>query len=106
MFTARHYRSQATVALELAQKSTVRRDRKGYTQLHIYWTRLALKAETREFDQQVPDTFAESMHHRAVRTYRRELAAAPPGLGRAKLMTLLARTKMAAQERGWPETAS
>jgi len=39
-----------------------------------------------------------------VRKYRHELTAAPPGLGRSKLITLLARMKMAAEERGWPET--
>jgi hypothetical protein len=52
----------------------------------------------------MPDTFAQNMHHEAVRKYRLELATAPQGLGRAKLITLLARMKMVAEEHDWPET--
>jgi len=48
--------------------------------------------------------FAESMHHRAVRYYRIELAKTTPGLSRAKLVTLLARLRMAAEDHGWPAT--
>jgi hypothetical protein len=51
------------------------------------------------------DSFAKSMHHLTVRQYRLELAMAPPGVGRAKLITLLARMKVAAEEHGWPETS-
>jgi hypothetical protein len=51
------------------------------------------------------DAFAEAMHHQRLRTYRRELLLTPPGLKRAKLLTLIARAKMAAAERDWPETA-
>jgi hypothetical protein len=44
---------------------------------------------------------AEAMHHQSVRDYRRELAVAPPGLKRAKLLTLIARAKMDAEYHGW-----
>jgi hypothetical protein len=104
MFTERRYQSQADMALEMAQKSQVRHVRRGYIKLHVYWSRLALAAERRELDQRVPDFFARDMHRQTVRKYRLELTAAPPGLARAKLITLLARMKMAAAERGWPET--
>jgi hypothetical protein len=52
----------------------------------------------------MPEAFAEAMHHQTVRNYRVELRYAPPGLKRAKLLTLLARTEMAAKEHGWPAT--
>jgi hypothetical protein len=48
--------------------------------------------------------FAEAMHHRSVRNYRLELALEPPGLKKARLLTLIARAKMDADEHGWPET--
>jgi hypothetical protein len=48
--------------------------------------------------------FAEAMHHQSVRTYRRELLFAPVGLKRAKLLTLIARAKITAEEEDWPET--
>jgi hypothetical protein len=48
--------------------------------------------------------FGEAMHHQRVRTYRQELSLAPLGLKRAKLLTLIAREKMAAEEQGWAET--
>jgi len=48
--------------------------------------------------------FNEALHHQTVRDYRRELAVAPPGLKRTKLVTLIARMKMAAAEHGWPQT--
>ena len=105
MFNARRYQSQADVALAMAQNSTVRHVRRGYIKLHVYWRNLALTAERRERDRQTPDGVAEIVHHQTVRKYRLELTTAPPGLGRAKLMTLLARMEMAAEEHGWPETA-
>jgi hypothetical protein len=48
--------------------------------------------------------FVEAMHHQRVRTYRLELSLAPLGLKRAKLLTLIAREQMHAEEEGWPET--
>jgi hypothetical protein len=44
------------------------------------------------------------MHDLTVRQYRLELSTALPGVGRNKLITLLARMKMTAEEHGWPET--
>jgi hypothetical protein len=51
------------------------------------------------------DGFAEAMHHQTVRTYRRELAREPIAIKRAKLITLIARAKMDAEDHGWPATA-
>jgi len=48
--------------------------------------------------------FAEAMHHQSVRTYRRELLLTPVGLKRAKLLTLIARARMTAEDEEWPET--
>jgi len=48
--------------------------------------------------------FAEAMHHQSVRTYRRELLLKPVGLKRAKLLTLIARARMTAEDEEWPET--
>jgi hypothetical protein len=48
--------------------------------------------------------FAEAMHHQTVRTYRRELLLTPVGLKRARLLTLIARAKMTAENEEWPET--
>jgi len=104
MFTARRYQSQADVALDMAQKSKVKHIRRSYIELHVSLRQLAIIAEGREIDQQAPDVLAQNTHHQTVRKYRHELTAAPPGLGRSKLITLLARMKMAAEERGWPET--
>ena len=53
----------------------------------------------------MPSDFTERMHHQNVRNYRIELVHAAPGLNRARLLTLLARAKMAAEENGWPATA-
>ena len=50
------------------------------------------------------NVFAEAMHHQTVRNYRLELACVVPGLKRARLLTLLARLKFAAEEHGWPAT--
>jgi hypothetical protein len=50
------------------------------------------------------EAFAEAMHHQTVRNYRRELAGAQPGLKRARLLTLIARAKLAAEDHGWPAT--
>jgi hypothetical protein len=52
----------------------------------------------------VSETFAEAMHHQSVRGYRAELVLAPTALKRAKLLTLIARAKMNAEDHGWPET--
>ena len=70
----------------------------------MYWRGLATIAAKQESIQQTPTIFARSMHDQTVRKYRLELTMAPPGLGRSKLITLLARMKMAAEEEGWPET--
>jgi hypothetical protein len=48
--------------------------------------------------------FAEALHHQSVRTYRRELLLTPVGLKRARLLTLIARAKMTAEDEDWPET--
>jgi hypothetical protein len=53
----------------------------------------------------MPRAFAEAMHHQTLRTYRQELLVAPVGLKRARLLTLIARARMTAEEEGWPETA-
>jgi hypothetical protein len=50
------------------------------------------------------EAFAEAMHHQSVRNYRAELVVAPMGLKRAKLLTLIARAKMDAEDHGWPAT--
>jgi hypothetical protein len=50
------------------------------------------------------EAFAEALHHQNVRTYRRELALEWMPLRRAKLKTLIAREKMAAEDHGWPAT--
>jgi len=51
------------------------------------------------------DDLIERIHHTNVRAYRRELALAPVGLRRAKLLTLIARETAAAREQGWSATA-
>jgi len=51
------------------------------------------------------ESAAEHTHHQNVLQYRRELDLAPAGIERAKLITLIAREKMRAEEEGWPETA-
>ena len=50
------------------------------------------------------EAFAEALHHQNVRTYRRELALEGVPFKRAKLKTLLAREKMAAEDHDWPAT--
>ena len=50
------------------------------------------------------EAFSEAMHHQNVRNYRRELALEWAPLKRAKLKTLIAREKMAAEDHGWPAT--
>ena len=50
----------------------------------------------------MPEAFAKVMHNETVRAYRRELEYAPRGLKRARLLTLIARLKRVAEERGWP----
>jgi hypothetical protein len=50
------------------------------------------------------EAFAEAMHHQTVRKYRLELALTQLGLKRAKLLTLIARAKIDAEDNGWPET--
>ena len=52
------------------------------------------------------DDLAERIHHMSVRTYRQELALEPGWLKRKKLLTLIARAQIAAQERGWGDTAA
>ena len=51
------------------------------------------------------EAFAEAMHHQTIRTYRRELARESMWIKRAKLLTLIARAKMDAEDHGWPATA-
>lgn len=50
------------------------------------------------------DSVAETEHHQNVREYREELILAPDGLRRSRLITLIAREKMLAEEEGWPPT--
>jgi len=50
------------------------------------------------------EDFAEMIHHQTIRTYRRELADEYVPIRRAKLLTLIARARMAAADHGWPET--
>lgn len=50
----------------------------------------------------MPEAFAKAMHNETVRAYRRELEYAPRGLKRARLLTLIARLRLVAEERGWP----
>jgi hypothetical protein len=50
------------------------------------------------------ESVAEHTHHQNVLLYRRELDSAPPGIQRARLITLIAREKMLAEEEGWPDT--
>ena len=52
----------------------------------------------------MPEAFAEAMHHQSVRNYRAELVLAPTALKRAKLLTLIARAKLDAEDHGWPAT--
>jgi hypothetical protein len=104
MFSSRHYQSRAAEALEISQQSRTRRARRNYVRIYAYLHGLALAAEAREITQTAPATFARDTHDLTVRKYRTELATTPEGLGRRKLVTLLARMKMAAEEQGWPET--
>jgi hypothetical protein len=50
------------------------------------------------------EAFDETLHHQNVRIYRRELALEWAPLKRARLKTLIAREKMAAEDYGWPAT--
>ena len=50
------------------------------------------------------ESAAESEHHQKVQKYRQDLKLAPAGLRRSRLMTLIAREEMLAQEEGWPPT--
>ena len=50
------------------------------------------------------DALTERMHHDNLRKYRRELLCAPAGLKRAKLLTLIARASMDAEDFGWGKT--
>jgi hypothetical protein len=51
------------------------------------------------------NAFAEATHHETLRIYRRELALEPMPIRRAKLITLIARAKMDADDHGWSSTA-
>jgi hypothetical protein len=44
------------------------------------------------------------MHHLAVCQYRRELTISRPGLKRSRLVTLIARAKVLAEDEGWAPT--
>jgi hypothetical protein len=50
------------------------------------------------------DASTERMHHNDLRKYRRELALAPAGLKKAKLVTLIARAQIDAEYYGWGRT--
>ena len=53
----------------------------------------------------MPNALNEVIHHQSVRQYRKELAVASSTLRRSKLITLLARAEMDAEEYGWSATA-
>lgn len=50
------------------------------------------------------ESVAELMHHLAVCQYRRELTISRPGLKRSRLVTLIARAKVLAEDEGWAPT--
>ena len=50
------------------------------------------------------ESFAEMMHHKAVRSYRLELSQELVPIRRAKLVTLIARAKMDAADHSWGAT--
>jgi hypothetical protein len=45
------------------------------------------------------------IHHQSVRQYRKSLAIASSTLRRSKLMTMLARAELDAEQHGWSLTA-